>query len=419
MNQSQFDAIIVGSGPSGATVAKELGKRRKKVLILERGDDRPLKENVVAIASIVNTVPVSDDLTTTRAFTTGGTTTVYFAEADPPPLEAFRSFGIDMSREYEEAKGELPLAVLPDELLGTQSIRLRESAEDLGYSWQKNMMLVDLSKCGSGYRYEAKWNARVPLREAVESGATLITKAKVIRVLVENRQAVGVEYTLDGKEGKDHSHRVFGGKIVLAAGASASPIILRDSGMRNIGNQGFYCCPSFAVFGTVSGLSAGETFPGCMGVDLGDNLVLGDANIARTFYRLFMLRKGRVVRAFSHSKSIGVGVMVREGIGGELQGNGRYHKELKSEDLKKLDKGEKVAHKIIQNAGGKDVIKSALGTAHLGGLIKLKEHLDENMQTEYTNLHVCDGSVMPESAQIAPTLTLVCLGKYLASRLAA
>ena len=36
------DFIVVGSGPGGATVAKELSQRNKKVLILEWGDNDPL-----------------------------------------------------------------------------------------------------------------------------------------------------------------------------------------------------------------------------------------------------------------------------------------------------------------------------------------------------------------------------------------
>lgn len=40
-NNKEFDAIVVGSGPGGATVARELSKRKKKALILERGGDAP------------------------------------------------------------------------------------------------------------------------------------------------------------------------------------------------------------------------------------------------------------------------------------------------------------------------------------------------------------------------------------------
>jgi len=38
----QTDVIVVGSGPGGATVAKELSKKNKKVLILEWGNNAPL-----------------------------------------------------------------------------------------------------------------------------------------------------------------------------------------------------------------------------------------------------------------------------------------------------------------------------------------------------------------------------------------
>lgn len=40
--KKDIDFIIVGSGPGGATVAKELSQRKKKVCILEWGDNDPL-----------------------------------------------------------------------------------------------------------------------------------------------------------------------------------------------------------------------------------------------------------------------------------------------------------------------------------------------------------------------------------------
>lgn len=388
------------------------------MLILERGGNAPLKEGFLATASILNAVSVSDNLATARAFTTGGTTAVYFAVADFPPLETFLSLGIDISRELEEAKRELPLAILPDELLGAHAIRVRESAIELGYPWKKRTMLVDLSKCASGYTYEAKWNARSYLNEAVEQGATLISRARVLKVLVEKKQAIGVEYRLQKGKKEFEVCQAFGARIILAAGASASPIILRDSGVNNIANGGFYCHPGFAVFGTVSGLKAGENFGGGMGAKLEDDIELGDANYARTVYRMYMLGNRRFIRVFFHSKSIGVGVMVKEGLGGGLQEDGHYYKQLKKEDLRKLEKGERMARQIIQNAGGKHIFKSSLSAAHVGGAMRINEHLDENLQTEYSNLHVCDGSVIPDNVKVSPALTLICLGKYLANHVA-
>jgi hypothetical protein len=415
--RAEYDAIVVGSGPSGATVARELSKRKKSVLILERGGNVPLKEGSLGTASILDAVPVSRDLSTFRAFTTGGTTAVYFAVAEFPPLDTFLSLGIDLSRELEDAKRELPLAELPDELLGPQAVRVQESAIALGYQWKKALMLIDLSKCASGYNYEAKWNARSYLQDAVAAGATLITRAKVVKVLVEKGRAIGVEYELQKTRKEYEVCRAFGTKVVVAAGGAASPMILRDSGIKNVASHGFYCHPNFAVFGTVSGLRAGENFVGSIGAGVVDGLGVGDGNLGRALYRMFMLGNRKFVRAFLHRKSIGVGVMVKEDSGGRLLEDGRYDKQLRKEDICKLKKGEEMARQIIEHAGGKNIFKSSLSAAHIGGAIKIKEHVNEFLETELSNLHVCDGSVIPESVKVSPTVTLVCLGKYLANHL--
>jgi len=416
-NNNEFDAIVVGSGPGGATVARELSKRNKRVLILERGGDASIKEGSLATGSILSAVSVGDNLATARAFTTGGTTAVYFAVVDFPPLESFLSLGIDLSRELEEAKRELPLTVLPNELLGAQALRVRDSALELGYVWKKKTMLVDLSKCVSGYSSEAKWNAKRYVQEAVADGATLITRARVLKAIVEKKQAVGVEYKIRRGKKDFEIRQAFGAKIILSAGATASPIILRNSGIQNVVNCGFYCHPSFGVFGVVPGMKAGENYVASMGGEFQDDIGLGDGNLTRASYRMLMLSYRRFIRAFFHSRSIGVGVMVSEGLGGGLQEDGRYHKQLKKEDFGKLEKGEQMARRIIKNAGGKHIFKSPLSAAHVGGTIRIKEHLDERLQTEYSNLYVCDGSLIPENANISPTLTLICLGKYLANHL--
>jgi choline dehydrogenase-like flavoprotein len=417
LDGAEFDAIVVGSGPAGATIARELSKRRQRVLILERGADAPPGGGLRSAVSIVNTVPVGDNLATARAFATGGTTAVYFAVVDFPPLETFLSLGVDLSRALEEAKRELPLAVLPDELFGAQAIKVRDSALDLGYDWRKNPMLVDQSKCASGYTREARWTARQYVLEAVADGATLINRATVLKAIVEKKRAIGVEYKIQKGKKEFETRRAFGAKIILSAGATASPIILRDSGIRTIASGGFCFYPGFAVFGTVPGLKAGENFVGSMGAIVDEDMALGDANLASSLYRMFMIGRGRFIRAFRHSRSIGVGVSIKERLGGGLQEDGRYYKLLTKEDIGMLDKGEHLARQIIQNAGGKHIFKSPVSASHLGGVIRIKEHVDENLQTEYANLYVCDGSVLPESFRGAPTLTLICLGKYLANHL--
>jgi hypothetical protein len=349
---NEFDAIVIGSGPAGATIARELTKQNKSVLVLERGGGAPLKEGFLSTASLLSAVKVGEKLATTTAFTTGGSTAVYFAVADPPPFEIFQSHDIDLTSVHEEVKREVPLAVLPDQLLGRQAIKVRNSAIELGYPWKKRTMFVDLAKCKTGYKYESKWTARAFVDDAVAQGATLINRARALKVLSDGNRATGVEYRVQIAKKQFEIRRAYGAKIILSAGSTASPIVLRDSGVRNIAGRGFYCHPSFVLFGTVPGLGAGETFVASEGADLEDDIFLGDANLGRTLYRMFMLGSGRILRAFAHSRSVGVGVIVKEGIGGKLDESG-YSKELDPRDVRKLARGEQMARHIIHNAGGK------------------------------------------------------------------
>ena len=415
--ESAFDAIVIGSGPGGATVAKELSRQRKRVLILERGGNDPLKNSLLATLSVLNTVSVGDNLVTARALTTGGTTAVYLGSTVTPPLETFLSMGIDLSRELDDAGEELPLALLPDAYLRPQTIRMRESAIALGYEWRKARMLVDQSQCSSGYAYEAKWTARSYVQDAIENGATLINRARVLRVLVENHRAIGVEYELRKTKKTVELRQAFGSKIVLAAGGAATPIILRRSGIRNVAACGFYCHPNFMVYGTIGGLKGEDGFGGSEGLTVDGGIHVGDANFDRTFYRLIMLGQRKWIRAFSSfATTIALGVMAEDSPGGELSRDDHYHKTLTHADLAKLAKGEEIARSIIQHAGGRNLLKSSLTAGILAGTIKLNENVDEGLETEYRNLHVCDGSVLPGNVN-APTLTLICLGKYLAKRL--
>jgi hypothetical protein len=413
---AEFDAIVVGSGPGGATVARELSKRGQKVLILERGGNSPLKDTLLATISVMNAVALGDHLVMGRALTTGGTTAVYLASTVRPPLEVFLSLGIDLSKELEEAEAELPLATLPDALLRPQSLKLRESAIALGYKSYTSRMLVDQSKCTSGYSLDAKWTARSYVAEAVENGAILMNGARALQVIVESGRAVGVEYEV-GKSKNIVTRRAYGSKIILAAGAAATPILLRKSGVRNVADKGFYCHPGVMLFGTISGLEKKNGFGGSWGLLVEDGIRVGDANFDRTLYRLVMLGQKKWIRALSYSRGIGLGVMVKDTLGGELQQDGRYQKQLTKEDLAKLAKGEEAARRIIAHAGGGNVLRSGVSASHVGGAIRIKEHVDARLETEYRNLHVCDGSVLPGEVS-TPTLPLICLGKYLANQLA-
>jgi choline dehydrogenase-like flavoprotein len=419
-SKPQFDVIVVGSGAGGASVARELARKGNKVLILERGANTPMTDSLLRLAAVSDYVSVGDDVGMARAITTGGTTAVYFGVAEYPPLEAFRALGIDLSRTVEAVKQELPIAApLRDELLGTQVIRVRDSARQLGIPWVKTeAMLIDETKCTSGFSYQAIWRARSYVDDAVSRGAVLLNGAKVRKVLVEGTRAVGVEYELRVRKRRE-TRRAYADRIVVAAGALASPLILRDSGITNVGDRGFYCDPGYMVMGYVKGLKGRDLFPGSMGTNTEeDGVLIGDGCMSRTLYRGYMLTSRQFRRVFSHRNNIAVGVMVRDGRSGELRADGRYHKQFTREETHKLNKAGEIARQIVRNAGAVDISNTGLSAAHVGGLIRIGEHLDGDLQTEYSHLHVCDCSVIPEDIRLTPALTLICLGKFLADRLA-
>lgn len=420
----EFDAIIVGSGTCGATIARELGRQKKKVLILERGGNTALKETLGTVAAIGDQVLLGEDterrrpIATMRALTTGGSTGLYFALATDPPLETFRALGIDLSDEIETVRKELPIAPLPDELLSTQAKRLRDSAVALGHAWTKRDLFVDASKCTSSYSYEAKWKARTYVDDALASGATLINRATVNKVLVAGNRAIGVEFKQKRGWFGTETHRAYGAKVILAAGEVASPKILRDSGVKGVGDRGFYFNPGLALYGLVPTMQGTDSFIGSMGCIYDDGIELGDANATRFLHRLIMLGERKFKHMMAFPESIGIGVKIKDGLAGRLGDDGRFHKAIDRDDHLKLQKGKQEALRILKQCGAQSIVELGIAAAgRVGGLIRISEHVDARLETQYRNLHVCDGSVIPDDMRGTPTLTLVCLGRYLSRHL--
>ena len=81
--------------------------------------------------------------------------------------------------------------------------------------------------------------------QAIANGAELIDKAKVTRVIVEDRKAIGVEYTRNGELSQG-----FAPKIIVSAGGIGSSLILRASGVERARND-FLIDPLIGVRGIV------------------------------------------------------------------------------------------------------------------------------------------------------------------------
>ncbi len=422
----EYDAVIAGSGPGGATVARELAGKGKKVLILEWGDFDPVRGKVVETVKRA-LLPGKGLLLTPqlvgmiRAITTGGSSLLYCATAFDPPEHLFSSHGVDVSAQLAEIKNEIPMAPLEDRLMGPGPRRFFESAAELGYDVKKlnKFIYQDRCKpscqlCSYGCPYLAKWNARNFVEEALSAGASIINHAKVTRVIYEGKTAVGLSYKKDGME-----RSVYAKKVILAAGGIGTPLILRKSRIKAAGHD-FFFDPLIFVFGKVPGINEGRAVPMSTGVHFADDgIVMTDFNMPRILKLMFDLEVFKFTRAFYFSNVIPVMIKIRDDLGGELTDRGGIRKPLSREDKLRLEKGAMHAERILKKAGATDVYKSWVFAAHPGGTVKMGELVDENLKTRYENLYVCDCSVMPQEWGLPPTLSILVLAKRLAAHLLA
>ncbi len=419
-----FDAIVVGSGPGGATVARELARRGWKVLILERGDKAPvtgrmtqtLRELWVPARSLFVTNRL---LAVLRGVTVGGSSIYFFGTAWESPYELFLRHGIDLRPQVAEAKRELPIAPLPPDLLGPSARRVMDSATELGYDWKPIPKYFDQARLGGAPMgsygapvYQAKWNARMFVDEATSLGATLVTGARARRVLIEDGVAKGVEFAHGGK-----TRTALGATVVVAAGGIGSPILLRASGIEQAGRS-LFCDPVVVVTGSLPGPGHSQELPMTAGVLMDEGYTLTDFSVPRWLYSLMTAEVGRIDKLGAYPRAAGILVETRDELNGGITRRGGIRKPLTQQDRHKLAHGTRRAKQILANAGARRLCRSGLFAVQPGGTVPIGRLLDTDLQTEIHNLYVCDASVIPDPWGLPPSLTLIGLGKRLAGHLA-
>jgi len=422
---SKFDVVVVGSGPGGATTAKELSQRGKKVLVLEWGPNPVLKgsfwQYVMYGAMPGRSLLVTNELLgLVRGIITGGSSVFYYATAFKVPFDMLKSYGVDVTEEEREARAELPIAPLKDQMMTPMAIRMLESAQSLGYNWNRldKFMFQDRWRKGMAFGFygdphDVKWTAAHSIEQALGHGAALVNGAKVTKVILENGVATGVLYRRQGK-----TQRAFAERVVISAGGIGSPLILRKSGIEGAGND-FFFDPLITVCGKVADMKATDEIPMSAGVHLEDEgYMMADMALPAPLDALFSLYEGRLSRSFSPRNNLRIMVKAKDSLGGNLTRNGRVRKLLSGDDIQKLDRGYRRAREILANAGAKGIFRTPYLAAHPGGTVKIGEYLDSDLKVKsIDNLYVCDCSVIPDASGLPPALTLICLGKRLAKHL--
>jgi choline dehydrogenase-like flavoprotein len=392
-------------------------------LILEQGSAAPLKGTLGQMAAIA-AVPGrgaffhQDGSLLVSGIASGGSSAINYATAMPPPLPLFLRYGIDLGAALQELRQEVPMRPLPDALMGPMATRIMHSANALGHDWQKfeKMIFADQCRagcwrCSYGCPFGAKWTARNFVDDALTAGAELLAEAKAVRVMVKEGLAIGVELV----HGKQVS-QVLSSVVVLAGGGIGSARLLHASGLSQ-GGDPYFCDPVIAVMGSVDDIDGGAEVPMAAGLHLdADGIMLADMTLPQAMYRAFATQVGRFDRWWAHRQTLTIMVKVRDQLGGRI---GPYwvNKPLQAADKQKLQQGVQLARGILAKAGAHHVFKSWHFAAHPGGSVRINDGVDRHLQTKTKDLYVCDASVIPEAWGLPPTVTLLCLGKYMAAHL--
>lgn len=420
------DVIVVGTGPGGATVARDLARRGKRVLMLEWGPGGPVRGTAAQYVRELllpgkGLLVTSDILGMVRGITTGGSSLFYYATCFPVPFEMLAAHGIDLTDAVREARNELPIGPLKDEMMTPMATRLMESAQRLGFDWRKLDKFMDQDRWRPEYPFGhygdphgVKWSARMHVEDALAHGATLLNGAKVSRVLVERGTATGVEFRLNGER-----RTASAPAIVVAAGGIGSPLILRRSGLREAGYE-FFFDPLVTVCGTVRDVALRHNeIPMSAGVHMKDEgYLMTDMPVPPLLHAVFAAQVFRLTKLFAFRHTARIMVKIKDDLSGRLTDNGGVRKKLLPADRDKLRHGYENASRILREAGATDVYRTGYLAAHPGGTVKIGDLLDADLQTEYRNLYVCDCSVIPEAWGLPPVMTIIGLGKRLARHLA-
>ncbi len=428
----EYDVIVVGTGAGGCTVAREMALAGKSVLMLEKGGRWERMGNPISIMMGLANMGVNvsrEGYFVTIPNNYGGLSNFTAGCASPPAGLVWDPVGIDLSAEAEEAKKEMKIQIMPDEICGDQNLRLLETANNMGFNWQKIEKFIEPEKCVdncsntmNGDKYGAKWTARRYGDEAVRHGAELKLHRKVTNVIVENGKAVGVRANHAGRD------EIYHGRTIVLSGGLFNVYLLRDVGIHEAG-QTFTCDWLEFIGGKIPGLKNKGMNPMAVG-DL--SYYESDGLVILPVFPPWMLFSSLAAfsgpdawRKMIHFRNYtGIMVKIRDDAKGEIYkkfrtGIPNFSKPLTDMDRMKLDKGYDIVKRILLKAGAdeRSMIRLKPLGAHPSSTCAVGKVVDTDLQTRIPNLYCCDASVTPCSLGTPVVWTVVSLGKRLAKHL--
>jgi choline dehydrogenase-like flavoprotein len=474
-----FDVVVVGSGAGGGVVAGELAMRGRTVLLLEAGPHQTAAEFTRFEAKATHelwwpsrraTITSGGSILLLAGRCVGGGTTIN-------TKVALRAHERDLAKWYQASgltnagaepfslEDLLPFYERVENVLGVRrrddwplSVRTVEPGfRALGASLEPVRSYTDSNcmRCGSCLQGCPTNAGKSSLNSYVHPALTtglldLRAGSTAERVLVEDRgggpEATGVEY-LDGR-GTRRIARA--DAVVVAAGTLNSPQLLVRSGLRAasggsassalIGrNLGFH--PTQIVYGLFDEpQDCHMVYPitaHCMdhqhdedgGYVIEATTIIDPIGFATTLCDeegpLWGPPLVEAMRRYRHW--IGLLVMANDDNHGSViageDGTDRLEADFGPEELRRIDRGFKFSSEVLRRSGARRILWSGLQTTHVQGTCRMGDDPERSVVSgsgeshDVKRLFLGDGSVIPCTLSVNPSLTIMALATRLAEHL--
>lgn len=419
------DIIVVGSGVGGATVAKELAIRKKRVLIVEKGSFWPQSK----FGTELNAYNFYDkhglwsktkeNIFYYRTIMAGGTSIVSCGNGERSLENEFKNLGIDLTEEFIETERELCINPIPEEFIGRGTKKIVEAASKVGINMEPMPKFIDFRKCIScgncvlGCCQGAKWTALEYLKKAQTEGASLLTEINITKVLTSKGKVIGVE----GYSKTREKIEIFSDTVILSAGGVGTPIILQNSGIK-AGLKLFLDLFNVTI-GLTKDVGLNREMPmAAIGHNKGFILspFLDKPIVLVSVLPLPLRRNLKIGVHIEHM--LGIMTKIKDNCFGRVQEDGIIEKTVTSDDLSKLNEGVDISREILIKAGAdpKTIVTTKIRGAHPGGTAAIGEVVNKDLETEIKGLFVCDASVLPVSPGLPPIVTIIALSKKFAKK---
>ncbi len=482
------DTVIIGSGAGGAVVAATLAEGGEKVIVLEEGPHVPALEHgamrqseslrhlwrdaAMTLALGLDGGP-SINVTTGRAV--GGTSIltggVCFRIPDHVLAQWSRDLELrDLSPKgmepfFEQVEKDVHVEEVPEHMRsrGTQLFGAGAAKHGAHLKpMRRNTRGCDgCGRCNFGCPHGAKLSVDLSyLPRAVAAGASIWSDVTVDRVKMDGARATGVEATFRDLDDRKHKLRVRARRVVVAANAMHTPLLLDGCGVRSPAlGKNLTLHPSFrvmafydeAVRGWEGALQSAyiDRYEEEEGI-LFNSLSIPNGVMAGTL-------PGFGPKYWARAKNVAnlaiFGGMLHDDAGGEVHrapfGKGPVMTYKMSErDFRRIPRLLRLMGEFWFSGGAREVIFPVFGTEPMDadafrkfpfeevkgnklecssqhplgscqmGVARGTSVVDENGKVWDTdNLYVACGSIMPTSLGVNPQLAIMSMALRLASRM--